>query len=229
MYATSGRLPARPPAVAPAPGSPLRSSRLRVPLAVAACYGAAAGILNLALVGYAAAHGGVAWAGVLVAIWGAGSLAGGIVYGSRTWQIPVERRAIGCLALFGAALILLSAAPNLAVLAPLMIPIGLRLSPWLGSLSASVQRAVPPDAATEAFTWTFAVITVGMARGSAIGGTIIQDANPDAAFVAAGALSLSGAALGMLRRHVLPDLQPAPHQSTELAILRHPTGRQQGL
>ncbi len=28
---------------------------------------------------YAAAHGGVAWAGALVAIWGAGSLAGGIL------------------------------------------------------------------------------------------------------------------------------------------------------
>lgn len=159
----------------------------------------------------------------------AGYLGAGGVCGSRTRQIPVERRAIGCPALFGAALILLAAAPSLAVLALLMIPIGLRLSQWLGSLSASVQRAVPPDAATEAFTWTFAVITVGMASGSAIGGTIIQDANPDAAFLAAGALSLAGAALGMLRRNALPDLQPAPHQSTELAILRHPTGRQQGL
>jgi hypothetical protein len=36
-----------------------------------------ADILNLSLVAYAAAHGGVAWAGVLVAIWGAGSFAGG--------------------------------------------------------------------------------------------------------------------------------------------------------
>jgi predicted MFS family arabinose efflux permease len=217
VYATSGRLPARRPAVAPAPGSPLRSSRLRVLLGVAASYGAAAGILNIALVGYAAAHGSVAWAGVLVAIWGAGSLAGGIAYGSRTWQLPVERRAIGCLALFGAALMLLAAAPGLIVLALLMIPIGLPLSPWLGSLSASVQRAVPPSAATEAFTWTFAVITVGMAGGSAIGGTIIQDANPDAAFLAAGALSLAGAALGILRRNVLRDLQSAPHESSRTA------------
>jgi hypothetical protein len=50
-------------------GGPLRSSRLRVLLAVAACYGAAAGILKLALVGYAPPHGGVACAGALVAIW----------------------------------------------------------------------------------------------------------------------------------------------------------------
>jgi predicted MFS family arabinose efflux permease len=225
IYATSPRLPARRPASAPVARSPLGSSRLRVLLAAAACYGAAAGILNLALVAYAAAHGGMAWAGVLVAAWGAGSLAGGIAYGSRNWHTQVEWRAIGCLALFGAALMVLPAAPSLAVLALLMIPAGLPLSPWLGSLSASVQRAVPPGASTEAFTWTFAVITVGMASGSAVGGTIIQNAGPDAAFVAAGTLSLAGAALATLRRHVLRGPPPAPHAGTKLVALRQQAGR----
>jgi hypothetical protein len=85
----------------------------------------------------------VAWAGVLVAIWGLGSLAGGLLYGSRDWGGPAERRAMACLALFGAALMLLAAAHGLLVLALLMIPLGAPLSPWLGALSASVQRAVP--------------------------------------------------------------------------------------
>ena len=49
--------------------SPLRGGRFRVLLVPAACYGAAAGILNLSFVAFAGAHGGVAWAGVLVAIW----------------------------------------------------------------------------------------------------------------------------------------------------------------
>jgi predicted MFS family arabinose efflux permease len=135
---------------------------------------------------------------VLVAIWGAGSLAGGVVYGSRAWRVPVERRAAGCLGLFGAALMMLAAAPGLAILALLMIPIGLPLSPWLGSLSASVQRAVPTATTTEAFTWTFAVITVGTAGGSALGGTILGAAGPRAGFLAAGAAALAGAAAGAL-------------------------------
>lgn len=210
VYATSPRLPMSGRAAAPAVRSPLRSSRVRVLLAAAACYGAAAGILTVSLVGYAAARGGVAWAGVLVAIWGAGSLAGGIVYGSRNWQAPVERRAIGCLALFAAALMLLAAAPNLAVLALLMIPLGLPLSPWLGSLSASIQRAVPPATATEAFTWTFAVITVGLASGNAFGGVIIQGAGPGAAFLAAGTAGLAGTAVGVLWRSKLREPQAAP-------------------
>jgi hypothetical protein len=92
----------------------------------AACYGTAAGILNLALVAFAAARGGVAWAGVLVAIWGFGSLAGGLVYGSRNWRSQAEDRAMACLALFGAILLLLASAPGLVILALLMIPLECR-------------------------------------------------------------------------------------------------------
>lgn len=172
---------------------------MRVLLACCACYGVSVGILNLALVAFAGAHGGVAWAGVLVAIWGTGSLAGGLAYGSRTWQSPVEGRAMICLAVFGAVLMLLAAAPDLIILALLMVGLGIPLSPWLGSLSASVQRVFPAAAATEAFAWSFAAVTVGMAAGSAISGVVIQTAGPPAAFVSAGALSLAAALFGALR------------------------------
>lgn len=197
-YASSRRVPGG-RKVADKAHSPVRSSRLRLLLAMCACYGTAAGVLNLALVAFAAAHGGVAWAGVLVAIWGAGSLLGGIGYGSRHWQSPVEWRATGCLALFGAMVMLLAAGPSLAVLAPLMILPGLPLSPWLGSLSASVQRATSPAAATEAFTWTFAVITLGIAAGNALGGVITRQGASPTAFLTAGAFAVAGAALGALR------------------------------
>jgi predicted MFS family arabinose efflux permease len=146
-----------------------------------------------------------------------GSLAGGVAYGSRNWQAPVGWRAIGCLALFGAALMMLAAAPNLTVLAVLMIAAGLPLSPWLGSLSASVQRAVPPATSTEAFTWTFAIITMGIARGSALGGVITQGAGPQIAFLAAGALALTGAALGTLWRRKAPARRQHHPASIRLA------------
>lgn len=193
-YATSPRLPAGRSAATPS-RSPLRSARLRVLLAATICYGGAAGILNVALVAYASWHGGAGWAGVLIAVWGAGSLAGGLFYGSRTWTAPVHWRAVSCLALFSIALLPLAAAPSLPVLALLMIPLGLPLSPWLGSLSASVQAAVPAAVVTEAFTWTFAVITAGMAGGSAAAGLIIQRSGPAGAFLGAGVLGLAGATL----------------------------------
>src|SRR5437868_8221450 len=98
-----------------------------------------------------------------------------------------------CLALFGATLMLLAAAPGLTVLALLMVGLAIPLSPWLGSLSASVQRAAPAASFTEAVAWPFAVITVGMAAGNAISGIVIQSANTAAAFASAGGLSLAGA------------------------------------
>jgi predicted MFS family arabinose efflux permease len=198
-YTASRRVAGQPQPVQ-AGASPLRSARLAVLLAASAGYGLAAGMLNVSLVAFAGRHGGVAWVGALVAIWGIGSLAGGLIYGSRTWRAPVERRALGCLALFSGTLMILAAAPNLAVLALLMIPLGLPLSPWLGSLSATVQRAVPGDTAAEAFTWNFAVVTIGMAAGNAVGGIISQHAGPGAAFLVAGAAGLAGVLVGVLGR-----------------------------
>lgn len=49
----------------------------------------------------------------------------------------------------------------------------------------------------EAFTWTFAVITIGQSAGSAAGGVIVQGTGTGAAFLAASAASVAGAALGL--------------------------------
>jgi predicted MFS family arabinose efflux permease len=203
--------------------SPLRQGRLRVLLVCGACYGVSAGMLNLVLVAFAGAHGSVAWAGVLVAIWGSGSLVGGLAYGSRDWKSPVEGRAMIFLALFGATLMLLAAAPGLIVLALLMVFVGVPLSPWLGSLSASVQRAVPAASSTEAFAWSFAVITVGMAAGNAISGVVIQSANTAAAFASAGGLSLVGALFGTW--HLAAGRSPEPSGGAAVRIRGRPGRR----
>lgn len=104
-------------------------------------------------------------------------------------------------------LALVSYAGALAVLALLMIPLGLPLSSWLGSLNASVQRAVPSTLTTEAFSWTFAVITVGIAAGNALGGLVVRAGGPQVAFLAAGSVSLAAAVLGALSWKRRPVLQ----------------------
>jgi predicted MFS family arabinose efflux permease len=179
---------------------PLRSPRLRRLLASAVGYGIAVGILVVALAAFASAHGSPAAVGALIAIWGAGSLVGGIVYGSRRWSGPVEQRALVLLVALGAALMLLAAAPSLPVVALLMLVVGLPLSPWLGCLSAAVQRAAPSRSAAEAFTWIFAVITLGDASGNAAGGALIQLAGPGIAFLIAGGAALGGAGVASLMR-----------------------------
>ena len=92
-----------------------------------------------------------------------------------------------------------------------MIPLGVPLSPWLGSLSAAVQRAVPQRVPPR-LAWTFTVITAGISAGSACGGMIIQTASIQAAFLAAGGSGLAGAVFGALRlparRQRQPDREP---------------------
>ena len=63
-----------------------------------------------------------------MAIWGTGSLAGGLAYGSRNWKSAVEGRAMICLALFGAMLVLLAAAR--ASSSWPLVCLGIPLPPW---------------------------------------------------------------------------------------------------
>jgi predicted MFS family arabinose efflux permease len=182
-------------------------------LVAAALYGVGCGILTLALTAFCASHGHSAAVGVLIAVWGIGSIIGGIAYSTRRWSTPPQQRAMILLTTFGALLALTAAAPNLTILSAIMLLLGLPLSPWLGTLSTAVQQVIPADRTTEAFTYTFAVITTGIAAGNALGGIVIQHNHTSRALLAAAAAALVGSGAGSigLRRHrcrPIPEPQP---------------------
>lgn len=199
----------RDPATRRNPGdqSALFSATFRGLLVAATLYGASCGILTLALTAFCASHGHSAAVGVLIAVWGIGSIVGGIAYSTKRWSTPPQQRAVILLTSFGALLALTAAAPNLAILAAVMLLLGLPLSPWLGTLSAAVQQVIHADRTTEAFTYTFAVITTGMAAGNALGGVVIQQNHTSHALLAAAAAALAGSvsgSVGLRRRHSQP-------------------------
>jgi predicted MFS family arabinose efflux permease len=68
---------------------------------------------------------------------------------------------------------------------------------------------VPAGRTAEAFTWVYALITIGIAAGNAIGGSTIQHTGPGAGFLFAAAAAGTGAAVG-----VLALLIPRPTRST---------------
>jgi predicted MFS family arabinose efflux permease len=195
VYATSPAVPARGSRRRTDLAGPLAFRGLRAMLVAGGLYGVATGTLTVALPAAAAGFGHPAGTGLLVAVWGLGSLAGGLAYGSRRWRSPVETRAIATLAAFAVALGLLPLATSFPSLLAAMLLLGLPLSPWLGSLSAAVERAVPASMVVEAFTWSFATITVGIACGTAVGGVLIARAGIGAALEIAAATALAGAAL----------------------------------
>jgi predicted MFS family arabinose efflux permease len=193
--------------------SALFSATFRGLLVAAALYGVSCGILTLALTAFCASHGHSAAVGVVIAIWGMGSIVGGIAYSTRRWSTPPQQRAVILLTISGGLLALTAAAPNLAILAAVMLLLGLPLSPWLGTLSTAVQQVIPTERTTEAFTYTFAVITTGTAAGNALGGLVIQQDHTSRALLAAAAAALIGSGAGSvgLRRHrSRPISKPQP-------------------
>jgi predicted MFS family arabinose efflux permease len=156
------------------------------------------GLLTIALTAFATDHHARPVVGVLVAIWGIGSILGGMAYGTTQWRTRAQPRAFLLLGLLALLLALLAIASNVGVLAALMLALGFPLSPWLGTLNEAVQTVVPASRTTEAFTWIFALITIGIAAGSAAGGPIIQRTGTKEAFLVAAAAAAAGAALGVM-------------------------------
>jgi predicted MFS family arabinose efflux permease len=174
----------------------LHSLALDSLLSAATLYGVAVGMLTLALTASATAHHARAAVGVLVALWGIGSIVGGIAYGAVSWRSPPERRAPLLLAALALLLALLTAAPGLVVLGLLMFPLGLPLSPWLGTLNEAAQRLVAPTRTAEVFTWIYSLIALGIAAGNAVAGPLIESAGASVVFLTAAAAAGAGAGLG---------------------------------
>jgi MFS family permease len=177
-------------------GMGLRSIAFGSLLAAGTFYGVAAGLLTVALSAFATEHHARAAVGVLIAVWGVGSILGGVAYGTIRWRAAPERRAMLLLGALAGLLAVLAAAPGLVALALAMLALGLPLSPWLGTLNEAVQGLVDPARTTEAFTWTYSLITVGIAAGSAAAGPVIQGSGASAGFLVAAASAGAGAVVG---------------------------------
>lgn len=163
-------------------------------------YGVAVGALTVALTAFCAQHQAQPFVGLLVAIWGAGSIIGGLAYGSRSWTRPPAQRALALLAALAIILALLNLAGSVLILALLMFALGVPLSPWLGTLNSALQELIPTERAAEGFTWSFATITTGTAIGSPAAGPLTPD---HLGFAFAATAAGAGAALGIVG-HRLP-------------------------
>ena len=139
-------------------------------------------------------------AGTLIAVWGIGSLLGGMVFGSRTWPGRMSSRIvffIGSITLFTVALIPVT---NLAVLGALLFVGGLNYAPCFSCINQVVQRIALPGAATESFAWITSGALVGAAAGEAAAGFAITHQSPHAGFAVASAALLLACVVVLIGR-----------------------------
>jgi predicted MFS family arabinose efflux permease len=166
-------------------------------LAVIVCYASAFGLVEIGTTAYATEAGSPALAGVLLGIMSIGSAAGGLVYGSRSWRLPLARQFPLMLAIMGlgiAPLVLLSS-PWLFGLWCLVA--GIAMAPALIMQSILVAKSSRPEHSTEAFTWSSTGLLAGVGLGLTFGGALLEYAQSPTVFAAAAALSLAAGGLAL--------------------------------
>ena len=170
-------------------------------LVVIVCYATAFGLVEIGTTAYAAETGRPALAGILLGIMSVGSATGGLVYGSRSWRLPLARQFSLTLAVMG-----LGVAP-LALLSPLQFPVwafglwciaaGIVMAPALIMQSMLVAKIARAAHSTEAFTWSSTSLLAGVGLGLTGGGMLLEYARSPAVFAAAAMISLAAGALAL--------------------------------
>jgi MFS family permease len=173
---------------------PLADRDFVVVVALVLCFATAFGFLEIGLTAYAIERANAAFAGVLLGVMSAGSAAGGLVYGSRAWHIPLARQFAAALALTAAGLAVLALRWDPWVLTAWSLVAGIAIAPALIIQSMLVAKTARTEHSTEAFTWTTSALLAGVGIGLAAGGAMLERLPASAALAAGAATSLVAAA-----------------------------------
>jgi len=180
----------------------LESRGVRTLMLVTLPAGFGFGATEVSLPAFAGEHGSAALGGVLLAAWAAGSAAGGLFYGSRSWG-SLQRTYLILAALLPLGFLPAHAAPSVAAMAVLILPAGMAIAPLIAAANQLAGQVAPPGAVTEAYTWPITALIAGFSAGAAVGGALIEAADWHASMLAAFVAAIVGAVLAFARRRTL--------------------------
>jgi MFS family permease len=197
-----------PPERAEKPPRPARLGALAAPgirtlVASMLPVGFAFGTLEVALPAFAHDEGAPELAGVLLALLAVGSVAGGLVYGARPRRRPLAR--VHVLVAIGLpfSIVPLAAATSPVVMALLVLPAGMLISPLIATRNELAGRVAPAGAETEAYTWPLTALVAGIALGAAAAGALADAGGWQAAVLVGVAAAAAGAAISAGRSATL--------------------------
>ena len=178
---------------------PLRNRGIRTLITVMVLLAGAFGLLQVAIAAFAARNDAPGAAGVLLATWTSGSLAGGLIAGGRNWATPVEWRYVVLLLLLVGAFALLLLPTTDLQMGVLIVLAGLPIAPWLSCTYLLVDRLSPTGTVTEAFTWILTGFLSGQSVGASLAGVLIDASGPRMALLGATASLALAAGIAMTR------------------------------
>ncbi|MBV9381160.1 MAG: hypothetical protein JOY82_24460 [Streptosporangiaceae bacterium] len=184
------------------------SSRLAVPafytlggtyLAYWICMGA----MWVLLPAFADRAGGPGRAGLLVAVWSAGSLLGGLTVTARPLRAPLRNSYLWLLTVLAVTSLPLALPTTAAAMAVAVGAFGLALAPWLAVSDQLVMASVGERRSGELYGWLTTIGQVGGAVGAAIAGPLADRYHGGSAFLEVTAALGIGLAIALGRRHTL--------------------------
>ena len=180
---------------------PLAAPGMRTVCGVLLLFGAAFGVVQVAVPAFTLERGSASAGGLLLACLSLGSLIGGIVYGSRKWPGALPPRLAVVMLGLGTGFALLALPTGYLPLAVLLVIAGMPLAPASVICSTLLDDVAPSGTVTEAYAVMVTGIVAGIAVGQALGGSIVASVSYDAAVLVAGGIAACGAiGVGVRRR-----------------------------
>jgi MFS family permease len=164
----------------------LRGPGVRVLVAVFALLGLSVGAVEVAVPATLEPLGHERLTGLMLGLWGLGSLLTSLAVARAGAASDPPRRLAALLVAWGAAHAALALAVGPLTLGGLLLLAGGAISPTLVYANAMLDHLAPDGTLTEAFTWTTAGLTGGMAIGAAAAGVVAEHVSPSAAFAMLG-------------------------------------------
>lgn len=226
-WALGGMRASQPPVEARTAGSGHRRSGILIaPVVVVAISSLGVGItfgaIDVVVVAFAEDEGSPTAAGLVLALFAAGSLLAGLVYGLLRLPGTLAARFVVCSVLFGVAAQLLFLVGSLALLMPAAFLAGTAIAPTLVAGVSLVESRVPRGSLTEALTWTTAGIIAGVTLGAALAGAAVDAWGAEAAFAVPALAAALGGVLALAGAPWLATsgglLEPAPEQPVEREV-----------
>lgn len=137
--------------------------------------------------------------GIVLALWGLGSLVGGLLYGGLHRSIPASWLLMG-LAVVTAPMALATSTWTLTALA---FVAGLLCAPTITATIDQASRLVPAEVRGEAMGWHGSFMTAGGAMGAPMAGAAIDAGGAGAGFVVVALAGFAVAVVGLLAMPVL--------------------------
>ncbi len=209
-YLLSGQRATEPP---PHPPVTDRRDRPRLPWATIAplsvlCFalGSLFGAAEVTTVAFSDEQGATAYAGVLLALWAAGSLIAGAVTGAVVWRRTIlQRLRLGACGM-AVAMLPLALIESMWVMGAVLFVAGFAIAPTLIAAISLAEASVPPSRLTEGLAFLQTGLVLGVAPGAALAGLVVDGRGASAAYLvsaAGGSVALLAALLTRVASHPL--------------------------